>query len=74
MAMHLAYETYSSRRPAAQPEIATLLGAPIATAHLWLSRWRERRELLRLDGHMLEDIGIDRRTAEEMAARPFWQA
>ncbi len=74
MTMHLAYETHPTRRAAAEPGIPTLVAAPIATLHLWLSRWRERKALLRLDNHMLEDIGIDRRQAEQMAARPFWQA
>jgi uncharacterized protein YjiS (DUF1127 family) len=74
MTLHLAYETHPIRRAAAEPGITTLRTAPIATLHLWLSRWRERKELLRLDNHMLEDIGIDRRQAQEMAARPFWRA
>lgn len=35
---------------------------------------RHRRQLARLDGRLLRDIGLSRREAEAEAARPFWDA
>jgi len=42
---------------------------------LWqiAERQRQRRRLLELDDHMLEDIGLTRAAAEEMGRRPFWR-
>ena len=40
--------------------------------HRWRHRARSRRQLLRLDERQLQDIGIDRRAAEEEARKPFW--
>jgi uncharacterized protein YjiS (DUF1127 family) len=36
-------------------------------------RWHQRRTLLELDEHLLRDIGITRRQAEQEARKPFWQ-
>jgi uncharacterized protein YjiS (DUF1127 family) len=38
----------------------------------WLTLARQRRTLLRLDEHLLRDIGVPRHVAAEEAARPFW--
>ncbi|MFC3615449.1 DUF1127 domain-containing protein [Lutimaribacter marinistellae] len=40
----------------------------------FLSVWRQRRALERLDDAALEDIGVSREAAEAEAARPFWDA
>ncbi len=41
-----------------------------------LLRWhelaRQRRALLRLDDHMLKDVGLSRADAVREAERPFW--
>jgi uncharacterized protein YjiS (DUF1127 family) len=39
----------------------------------WRRRARSRRELLALDDHMLEDIGITRVDALYEVAKPFWR-
>lgn len=39
---------------------------------VWVTLARSRRDLARLDDRALRDIGIDRATAAEEAARPFW--
>lgn len=39
----------------------------------WHQRARERRALLRLDRRMLNDIGLDRASAEAEARKPFWR-
>jgi len=52
----------------AHRRLKTSLGATIATFRLWSQKSRQRRALLDLDDHMLNDIGITR----EEAAR-FWR-
>lgn len=49
-------------------------GHALATLALWHERSRQRRQLGQLDSHLLADIGIDRRTRDREAAKPFWQA
>jgi uncharacterized protein YjiS (DUF1127 family) len=39
----------------------------------WQARARERRALAELDEHLLRDIGLDRLSAQEEAAKPFWE-
>ena len=39
----------------------------------WRSRSRSRRELLDMEDHRLDDIGVDRIDALREAARPFWE-
>lgn len=39
----------------------------------WNARARSRKELGRLDAHLLRDIGIDPMTAHHQASRPFWR-
>jgi uncharacterized protein YjiS (DUF1127 family) len=36
-------------------------------------RRRERRQLARLDAHLLRDIGLDAPEAEAECAKPFWR-
>ena len=75
MKMRLAYQgnaAFSSPRPgqsAARNPVAPLRGLLDIAAH-WRRRRIERRAMLRLDDHMLRDIGLDRMQVEEMAARP----
>jgi uncharacterized protein YjiS (DUF1127 family) len=40
----------------------------------WHERARQRRQLLRMDDHMLRDIGISRGEAFGEAEKPFWRA
>jgi uncharacterized protein YjiS (DUF1127 family) len=35
-------------------------------------RWQQRRALLDLSDHLLEDIGITREEAKREAGKPFW--
>ena len=66
--------------PAARQRLAARLGggvqrlAEIGFARLlhWHELARQRRALLALNDHMLEDIGISRAEAEREASRPFW--
>jgi uncharacterized protein YjiS (DUF1127 family) len=45
-----------------------------ATLRLWQDRVNGRQQLLRLDEHVLRDIGITRLQAEAEANKPFWRA
>ena len=47
------------------------LGAVVTQA---MERRRARRELIRLDEHMLRDIGLSRSQALFEAHKPFWRA
>ncbi|WP_306116386.1 MULTISPECIES: DUF1127 domain-containing protein [unclassified Roseovarius] len=38
----------------------------------WDMKHRTRKQLLRLDAHLLRDIGIERDAAYTEARRPFW--
>jgi len=65
----------AARLVAARLVAARLVAARlVATVTLWRARARARRELARLDAHLLHDIGMDRNTARFEASKPFWQA
>lgn len=77
MKMRFAYDgaaAYSAPRSSPIAKLGVMLSAAMAMPRRWARRRHERRALLRLDDHMLRDIGLDRFRAEEMAARPFWRA
>ena len=42
-------------------------------AQFWRSRARQRRHLSELDAHLLDDIGVDPRSARREAAKWIWQ-
>ena len=46
----------------------------VATVELWLERRRQRRELLKLNEHMLKDIGLSHSDAVREGFKPFWRA
>lgn len=39
----------------------------------WELHRTTRRHLARLEPHLLEDIGVEAREAQDEAARPFWR-
>jgi uncharacterized protein YjiS (DUF1127 family) len=43
------------------------------TCNRMLSRQRERQQLLELDDHLLEDIGLTRAEARHAGRKWFWQ-
>ena len=45
----------------------------IETILLWMERAEQRRQLARLDDHLLKDIGVTRPEAAREAAKPFWR-
>lgn len=55
------------------PPVASLaLRFAVVTAK-WAQRSRTRKALTQLDNHLLDDIGLDRLTADRESARRFWQ-
>lgn len=59
-------------RAAVSVAAGNLLKAGEATQP-WYYRWRQRHALMRLDDHLLKDIGVSRADAEHEAAKPFWK-
>lgn len=45
----------------------------VETTQPWHERWRQRQALMRLDDHLLKDIGISRADADQEATKPFWK-
>ncbi|HEX6143259.1 MAG TPA: DUF1127 domain-containing protein [Geminicoccaceae bacterium] len=39
----------------------------------WSARIRERRDLARLDDHLLDDIGASRAWRDAEIGKPFWR-
>jgi uncharacterized protein YjiS (DUF1127 family) len=76
MTMRFAYDGAAAygARSGLPARLGATLRAPMATLRLWACRRHDRRDLLRLDDHMLRDIGLDRSRADALAARPFWRA
>ena len=60
------------RRRSLVQQLARLAEQAITTLLRWQELARERRALLRLDDHMLKDIGLSRADAMREAERPFW--
>lgn len=64
-------------RPEARaPRLApsAMLRPLLERVFVWITLARSRRDLAGLDDRALRDIGIDRATAAEEAAKPFWRA
>ncbi len=64
-----------ARTAAALPRMPTRPGVSGWWNTVWIliQRQRERGQLGDLNDHLLADIGLDRVTAERIAAKPFWQ-
>jgi len=53
--------------------LATVARGAMGRIAEWREEARSRQALLRLDDHMLRDLGIDRATAQYVASLPFWR-
>jgi uncharacterized protein YjiS (DUF1127 family) len=53
--------------------VTELLGDAFTLAYGWRDRSRQRRTLMRLDDHLLHDIGLGRSDVEREASKPFWR-
>jgi uncharacterized protein YjiS (DUF1127 family) len=54
--------------------LAELLGDALTLAYGWRDRSQQRRTLIRLDDHLLHDIGLSRSDVEHEASKPFWRS
>ena len=52
--------------------LSWLLSTPAVCRWLY-RRQRGRQQLLELDEHLLDDIGVTRDQAEEIGNKPFWK-
>ncbi|WP_051340813.1 DUF1127 domain-containing protein [Azospirillum halopraeferens] len=67
--------------PAFIPALVRAIAAAVGRPALWVlermlaanDRWRQRQALLRLDDHLLKDIGLTRADAEGEGGKPFWK-
>jgi uncharacterized protein YjiS (DUF1127 family) len=55
------------------PALVELFGDALTLAYGWRDRSRQRQALLRLDDHMLRDIGLSGADVEREASKPFWR-
>ena len=62
------------RSPSAQRPVAGFATRLLNLAWQWHFRVASRRQLARLDDHLLRDIGIDRATVESEILKPFWKS
>jgi uncharacterized protein YjiS (DUF1127 family) len=53
--------------------LARRLRECVALVFRLIDRQRQRRALLALDGHLLDDIGVTARQAREEGRKPFWR-
>jgi uncharacterized protein YjiS (DUF1127 family) len=60
------------RRGSLVQQLAWRADRAVTTLLRWHELARQRRALLRLDDHMLKDIGLSRADALREADRPFW--
>ena len=73
MATRALTRTPMQTLPAQLPPLSRLLVNVALRIADWDSRFRGRRALARLDTHLLRDIGLDARLAEDEVAKPFWR-
>jgi uncharacterized protein YjiS (DUF1127 family) len=76
--MSCGSSTCVSAKSVALPESSDAWSIPSPLAVLrkidrMYERWCQRQQLLELDDHMLDDIGLTREQAIEMARKPFWK-
>jgi uncharacterized protein YjiS (DUF1127 family) len=65
---------HTSDNPNGLTALAELLGDALTLAYGWRDRSRQRRTLMRLDDHLLHDIGLSRSDVEHEASKPFWRS
>ncbi|MCK5812771.1 MAG: DUF1127 domain-containing protein [Cocleimonas sp.] len=45
----------------------------MTTVDMWVQRSRQRKQLARLDKHLLEDIGLTEEMVAKEIEKPFWK-
>jgi len=68
--------TMTLRIPASRPVafyLASQLRGATRTVHAWRTQARQRPALARLDGRLLQDVGITHAARNREITKPFWQ-
>ncbi|MEM7241872.1 MAG: DUF1127 domain-containing protein [Pseudomonadota bacterium] len=55
------------------PALGTVLINAVYAISLWSARARQRKELSRMNHHMLDDIGVTEAMRDTECAKPFWR-
>ena len=55
-------------------EFFSFLKLNLERVFAWMERARQREALLRLDDHLLSDIGLSRHQVYKESSKKFWQA
>lgn len=45
----------------------------IKTVKVWMQRSKQRKQLARLDKHLLDDIGLTEKQVKNEISKPFWK-
>lgn len=64
------------KEPCCAPYLKSSKTSPLnilATVTIWIQRSRQRKQLSRLDQHLLEDIGLTLEQAKQEVEKPFWR-
>lgn len=59
--------------PATMPPLSRVVLRAAVIVMTWETRARTRKQLKRLDQHLLKDIGLDSMSAETESSRAFWR-
>ena len=59
--------------PATMPPLSRVVLRAAVIVMTWETRARTRKQLKRLDQHLLKDIGLDKMSAETESSRAFWR-
>ena len=70
---HPAYATPDIMRGVPQAGLASRFQAGVKLVFRLIDRQRQRRALLELDDHLLNDIGVSRGEAIAEGHKPFWR-
>ena len=70
------------QKPMGQSHLKALLASAIKVLYIyqniyqniWKMRIKGRREMARLDEHILADVGINPNERDKECAKPFWKA
>jgi uncharacterized protein YjiS (DUF1127 family) len=70
---HQSYGTPDIMRGVPQAGLVSRIQAGVKLISRVIDRQRQRRALLDLDDHLLNDIGVSRQAAIAEASKPFWK-
>ena len=70
---HQCYATPEMMRDVPQADLASRIQAGVKQVFRLIDRQRQRRALLGLGDHLLNDIGVSRWAAIAEGNRPFWK-